>query len=80
MEQGGGGLHQSLTATMFLRNIFIRMMSCLVAALCGICLRKWYLNAKLSGIHLCKSCKKSPHKSSPYFANIPSDSRDCYEN
>ena len=42
---------QSLTATMFLRNIFICMMSGLVATLCGICLQEWFAS-------FMQSCKK----------------------
>ena len=31
---------------------------CLGATLSGICLGEWFLNAKLRGIHLYKTCKK----------------------
>ena len=35
---------------------------CLAAALCGICLREWYLNTKLGGIHLYRTCKKKKER------------------
>ena len=47
----------------------------------GLKITNWlYLHAKLSGIHLCKSCEKFPHKSCNIFSNIPSGSRDFFPN
>ena len=43
---------------------------CLAATLCGICLREWYLNVKLNGIHLCKCCKKKAHINLRNFLQI----------